>query len=344
MVASTIHQREARRDSRLSRVCPVSGLTFKEEIGSGAFGKVYSANLHDKNGRVDVAVKVIDLKNLGVRLADVQNEATVVKGLAHHNLVRTIDSWQKDGFYFIMQEHVDGRSLDRLLRRTRLVGRLQESFVRECFSQLMQAVQYCHTNGVIHRDIKFENVLLRLLPGRQVHLKLCDFGVAAALPRLQGGGAYNTNAAFTARVGSVYTAAPEVLLLLSRYKGPPVDVWSAGICLFEMVCGVRPWEQATCSNAAFKFSVMAAPQCNGSLVRACLTFHKKKHCAPSEDITHLLDCMLAVCPRRRASVSSVLLSDWMVRSRKVELQTDCASMHPLWQLLPHCITCVSQTF
>lgn len=105
------------------------------------------------------------------------------------------------------------------------------------FLEVLDAIEHCHENGVYHRDVKSENVLV----SNEGHLYLCDFGLAA-VDSGPGG--------LEGLVGSLCYAAPEVLAG-KRYAGAPCDVWSLGVLLYTMVCCEFPFEQASKPCARF---------------------------------------------------------------------------------------------
>lgn len=105
--------------------------------------------------------------------------------------------------------------------------RLGEQEACRIFKQVLAGVEYCHAHGIVHRDIKLENLLL----DRERNLKIIDFGLSAILvpgKRLK------------VHCGSPSYAAPEIIAR-KVYDGPPVDIWSCGVVLFATVAGYLPF-------------------------------------------------------------------------------------------------------
>lgn len=108
-------------------------------------------------------------------------------------------------------------------------GRVQECEARKYFTQLLEALNYCHMNSVVHRDIKLENVLL----DKDFNVKLADFGLSNLM---EDGKFLKTSC------GSPDYAAPEVISN-TNYCGPPVDVWGCGVLLYALVSAALPFDE-----------------------------------------------------------------------------------------------------
>jgi len=131
-----------------------------------------------------------------------------------------------DTIVCIVTEYIKGDLLCHVQEK----GRLRESEAAQYFRQLLVAVQWCHEKGVVHRDIKLDNMLL----ASKYHLKLIDFGLSE----------YMDQPAASNFVGSFAYTAPEVFKK-KPYNKAVADIWSCGVVLYTMVTGEFPWEGAT---------------------------------------------------------------------------------------------------
>lgn len=107
-------------------------------------------------------------------------------------------------------------------------GRLRERVARKFARQIGSALEYCHKNSVVHRDLKIENILI----SQTGNIKIIDFGLSNL---------YDPSSHLGTFCGSLYFAAPE-LLNAKVYTGPEVDVWSFGVVLYVLVCGKVPFD------------------------------------------------------------------------------------------------------
>lgn len=127
--------------------------------------------------------------------------------------------------YYMVFEYVNGgQMLDYIISH----GRLRERVARKFARQIASALDYCHRNNVVHRDLKIENILI----SQSGNIKIIDFGLSNLYDPVSHLGTF---------CGSLYFAAPE-LLNAKVYTGPEVDVWSFGVVLYVLVCGKVPFD------------------------------------------------------------------------------------------------------
>ena len=196
-----------------------------QEIGSGAFGKVLLAK-HIETQET-VAIKILDKEILSQTPEDlelVQQEINILKIVKHKYIAQLYEILETSNYYFIVMEYCEGKDLmDYILKRTRL----NEYEALKIFQQLINVLLYLHSQNIVHRDVKIDNMLL----DRNNNLKLVDFGLSTK---------YYDNELLTQPCGTVVYAAPEVLVG-HQYHGMLADVWSSGIVLFGMLCGFLPF-------------------------------------------------------------------------------------------------------
>ena len=195
-------------------------------LGEGGMARVFRAR-RLADGRL-VAVKVLREQYAHDKelVARFEREAQAVARLSHPRMVQVLDSGRDGDVHFIVMEFVPGEDLKTLLRR---LGSLTEARAREVGAQVCEALAYAHERGIIHRDIKPQNILLP--PGGQ--LKVTDFGIASAP-------ASSEITATGTVLGSVQYLSPE------QARGLPVgrsaDLYSLGVVLYEAVTGVLPFD------------------------------------------------------------------------------------------------------
>ncbi|XP_040267416.1 serine/threonine-protein kinase PAK 6-like [Bufo bufo] len=190
------------------------------KIGEGSTGVVCIAR--EKQSGRQVAVKMMDLRKQQRREL-LFNEVVIMRDYQHANVVEMYKSYLVGEELWVMMEYVQGGALTDIVSQTRLN---EEQIATVCKS-VLQALVYLHSQGVIHRDIKSDSILLTL-DGR---VKLSDFGFCAQIskdvPKRKS------------LVGTPYWMAPEVIMR-SAY-GTEVDIWSLGIMVIEMVDGEPPY-------------------------------------------------------------------------------------------------------
>ncbi|XP_018414770.1 PREDICTED: serine/threonine-protein kinase PAK 6 [Nanorana parkeri] len=190
------------------------------KIGEGSTGVVCIAR--EKHSGRQVAVKMMDLRKQQRREL-LFNEVVIMRDYQHANVVEMYKSYLVGEELWVMMEYVQGGALTDIVSQTRLN---EEQIATVCKS-VLQALEYLHSQGVIHRDIKSDSILLTL-DGR---VKLSDFGFCAQIskdvPKRKS------------LVGTPYWMAPEVIIRSSY--GTEVDIWSLGIMVIEMVDGEPPY-------------------------------------------------------------------------------------------------------
>ncbi|XP_059311920.1 CBL-interacting serine/threonine-protein kinase 7-like [Lycium ferocissimum] len=205
-------------------------------LGRGSFAKVYHARCLDDNK--EFAVKVIN-KTITTIDASMEpriiREVSAMKRLNHHpNILKLHEVMAtKTKIYFVMELAHGGELFTKLNRRG---GRFSESTARFYFHQLVSALHFCHQNGVAHRDIKPQNMLL----DKDGHLKISDFGLSALPEQLQNGLLHTA-------CGTPAYSAPEVVYR-KGYNGAKADAWSCGVILYVFLAGSLPFDDSNLPN------------------------------------------------------------------------------------------------
>lgn len=184
-------------------------------IGRGAYGEVFRG-MHRQTGE-KVAIKRIRGETLKDGIpATALREIVFLKQLSHENIVSLSDVVLEPGQYFLVFEYMDG-DLYFLLQHSE--HPLASDLVQSYTSQLLQGLAYCHSNGIMHRDLKPQNLLI----SRDGAIKIADFGLCRAF----------CLEALTVEVVTPWYRPPEILLGSKSYD-LSVDIWSAGCIIAEM--------------------------------------------------------------------------------------------------------------
>ena len=211
-----------------------------KKYGEGGYGATFAAQ-DTKTGQA-AAVKVIDTRRM--RLEAIRKECSILEGLVHNNVITLLGhgSGRKSSgqahLYFIFMEVASGGELfDQVIDRG--ANAMSEATGRKFMSQLLAGVHHCHSRGVAHRDLKLENVLLT----KDGVVKVIDFGLSHIYAK-GGDGEFDRSVLLKEMCGSKSYAAPEVLSGVG-YDGFLADVWSLGVCLFAMLSGFFPLDEAS---------------------------------------------------------------------------------------------------
>lgn len=211
---------------------------IKRLLGTGGMGAVYKAE-NTTIGRT-VAVKVLHphLADDGVTLARFQREARVAAGVDHPHVVSVLDlGVGDDGAPFLVMEYVRGKNLAEIVHAR---GPLEPKRACHVLGQILAGLEAVHAHGVVHRDLKPENVLLTVESGREDFVKILDFGIAAFVEnaaRAPGVELTPIGRAMT----TPYYASPEQLSGATMGRDARVDIYAAGVLLYELLAGTRPF-------------------------------------------------------------------------------------------------------
>ncbi|KAJ9151124.1 Non-specific serine/threonine protein kinase [Pleurostoma richardsiae] len=261
-------------------------------IGAGSMGKVKLARKEDSNEQV--ACKIIPRgspddghhsradKERADQSKEIRTarEAAIVTLLNHPYICGLRDVVRTNYHWYMLFEYVNGgQMLDYIISH----GKLKEKQARKFSRQIASALDYCHRNSIVHRDLKIENILI----SKTGDIKIIDFGLSNLFaPR----GHLKTFC------GSLYFAAPE-LLQARAYTGPEVDVWSFGIVLYVLVCGKVPFDD------------QSMPALHAKIKKGIVDYPNWL----SSECKNLLSRMLVTDPRQRATMAEVMNHPWMTK-------------------------------
>ncbi|KAF9040529.1 hypothetical protein BJ165DRAFT_304233 [Panaeolus papilionaceus] len=212
--------------------------TFKwvrgELIGKGTYGRVYLA-LNATTGEM-IAVKQVELPQTASDKNDsrqhtvvqaLKMESETLRDLDHPNIVQYLGFEETPSNLSIFLEYVPGGSVGSWIQRH---GKFHDCVTRSFTAQILSGLEYLHSKGILHRDLKADNILVEM----SGVCKISDFGISKRTEDLHGG-------AFTAMQGTVFWMAPEVINTQKKGYNFKIDIWSVGCVVLEMWAGSRPW-------------------------------------------------------------------------------------------------------
>lgn len=186
-----------------------------------SFPKKNDLKYYDEDTRM-VAIKTIDLKKVGKEnLIELRNEINILRTLDHPNIARAFESFESRSGFALVLELCTGDLFSR--------SPYSENDAITIIKQLLSAVSYMHERNIIHRDIKYENIMFE--SGRKESVvKLIDFGLSAKYLK--------KDCTFTKTVGTIYTMSPEVLIGSYTSKA---DMWALGVVFHMLLTSIIPF-------------------------------------------------------------------------------------------------------
>eukprot|EP00262_Sarcandra_glabra_P005322 TRINITY_DN1677_c0_g1_i1.p1 TRINITY_DN1677_c0_g1~~TRINITY_DN1677_c0_g1_i1.p1 ORF type:complete len:525 (+),score=100.27 TRINITY_DN1677_c0_g1_i1:276-1850(+) len=259
------------------------------ELGRGEFGVTYLCI--DRTTRELLACKSISKRKLrtAIDVEDVRREVAIMKHLPHNSSIVSLKEACEDenAVHLVMELCEGGELFDRIVARGHYTERAAASVTRT----IAEVVQLCHKHGVIHRDLKPENFLFAN-EKENSPLKAIDFGLSIF---------FKPGERFSEIVGSPYYMAPEVL---KRNYGPEIDIWSAGVILYILLCGVPPfWAESEQGVAQ-------------AILRGLIDFKRDPWPNISENAKNLVRQMLEPDPKLRLTAKQVLEHPWLQNAKK----------------------------
>ncbi|WVZ26264.1 hypothetical protein V8G54_004808 [Vigna mungo] len=260
--------------------------TLGKLLGHGQFGYTYVGI--DKANDDRVAVKRIDKSKMvqPIAVEDVKREVKILKALTgHENVVQFYDAFEDDSYVYIVMELCEGGELlDRILAKKD--SRYSEKDAAVVVRQMLKVAAECHLHGLVHRDMKPENFLLKSTK-EDSPLKATDFGLSDFI---------KPGKKFHDIVGSAYYVAPEVL---KRKSGPQSDVWSIGVITYILLSGRRPFWDKT-EDGIFKEVLRKKPD-----------FQRKPWQTISDAAKDFVKKLLVKDPRARLTAAQALSHPWV---------------------------------
>ena len=244
-------------------------------LGTGAYAKVKVGTSLKMN--IQVAIKIVNKLSAPKEVVErfLPREIETMRAVNNDHIIKLYEVIESPETLFFVMELADrGDLLDFINERKYLSERLAKGF----FSDLVKGIDHCHSRGVVHRDLKCENLLL----DAHMRLKISDFGFARK---------FDGN--LKTFCGSFAYAAPEVILG-NPYNGPLADIWSMGIILYAMVTGRLPFKDT--STSVLMADIAAGPK------------FSSRH---TDRVKSLIQSILTYLPHERANMVYIQGHPWM---------------------------------
>ncbi|OSD03749.1 Pkinase-domain-containing protein [Trametes coccinea BRFM310] len=251
------------------------------KVGQGASGHVYVAKTHATGKKV--AIKEMDLSNQP-RKELIVNEILVMKESQHPNIVNFLDAYLvKSNELWVVMEYMEGGALTDIIEN----NTLEEDQISSICLETCKGLNHLHSQSIIHRDIKSDNVLL----DAQGHVKITDFGFCAKLT--------DQKSKRATMVGTPYWMAPEVVK--QKEYGAKVDIWSLGIMAIEMIENEPPYLDEEPLKALYLIATNGTPTL-------------KKPETLSRELKSFLSVCLCVDVKSRATAEELLQHEFLKKA------------------------------
>ncbi|KAI4234620.1 MAG: hypothetical protein L6R40_006704 [Gallowayella cf. fulva] len=259
-------------------------------IGKGSYGRVYlGINLTTgdllavKQVEVNQRAAGQDKEKMKEMVGALDQEIDTMQHLEHPNIVQYLGCERKEYSISIFLEYISGGSVGSCLRKH---GKFEQSLVSSLTRQTLAGLAYLHQEGVLHRDLKADNILLDV----DGTCKISDFGISKKTDNIYGNDATNN------MQGSVFWMAPEVVRSQGQGYSAKVDIWSLGCVVLEMFAGRRPWSKDEAIGAIYKL---------GSLNMAPPIPDDVSAEISAEAVAFMLDCF-TIDPSERPTAETLL--------------------------------------
>ena len=268
------------------------------KIGEGSYGAVYLAfNLYTKQ---KVAIKrIVKNKENEIDELELKNEINILKKLDHPNILKIIEFYSSEHSYYIITDYcANGELYDQIKYK------YNENQLAVLFYQVLSGIAYLHTNNIVHRDLKLENILITEIEtnkktnDRYFWIKIIDFGTAKF---------FDKNKKEKSVVGSSYYIAPEVL---KKSYNEKCDTWSIGVILYMLIVGRAPFDGSDDEEII------------NNIKKGKYNSQHKKLLESSEEVQDLVKNLLQIDVKKRFSAIEALKHPWFKKFKAKSLYSN----------------------
>lgn len=257
-----------------------------EYLGKGQFGLVKTGiNLRTK---MNVALKILDKSQMSSSYEGLKTEIDILKVSKHPNVVQFLDYFENASYIFIVMELLRGGTLDDFMKKNN--WKITEDTAKNIVKQLIHGLYYLKQFGIIHRDLKLNNIMLKNADGEPLQVKIMDFGLSKIL------GPYEKA---KESCGTLSYIAPEIIKR-NAYNSQ-VDIWSLGVLIYYMMSKDLPFDLP---NNNFK------EICNVILTKN-LAFPPEKWADRSDLVKDFISKCLNRNPEKRQTIEEAMLHEWL---------------------------------
>jgi len=210
-----------------------------EVIGQGGMGKIYKGRHPSIKNTIIIKQLLVSTKTILTKRFE--READIMSSFSHPNIVKVYEQFKVGNSYYISMEFIDGLSLEDLIKEKNVISPLAAVLI---FNECCKGLKYAHDKGVIHRDIKPDNILI----AKSGKVKLCDFGIATSQP---GKDEELTKTGIV--MGTPAYMSPEQLIS-TKYVDVRSDIYSMGVMFYQMITGKRPFPSTFTADTISKIS------------------------------------------------------------------------------------------
>ena len=262
-------------------------------IGKGKFG-IVNLGIHKKTNQ-KVAIKIINKSSLKSQedIELIKSEIDIMKLCHHPNIIRLLDHFENSEYIFIVMEYISGGTLTQFLKKRYF--NFSESQAANIINQIGQGLKYLHSYGIVHRDLKTENIMMTQLNDNGI-IKIMDFGLSKIVGPKEG---------LIDGYGTLNYVAPEVLLREPYNK--EIDIWSLGIILYLFLCGHVPF-------FGNKQDIIAK-----KIVYEDVDFDEDEWEMRSRKVIDLIEKCLEKDPKKRIDIDQFLMHPWFKKNHKQKL-------------------------